>query len=203
LVSAGVLLYSLFFELVVLKQPQKGTSDHFYGRLVDFEQIVGIVPSNGATISEYGHAFAGDEREEQLLLPDAIADRITNFYCQTRARPPEGRPGYSCHTFVYFALGRVSTIGLFKTFTAFSSRMPENPDNLETGTAYVTRTADGIFNHSLLGIHRPAFSLSTPGDGMPLRIFENRDMLSLYGATDLVSYTPGRMDLPPRQSIFR
>jgi hypothetical protein len=177
-------------ELAIVKRPLLLPVEAAHDQLISCEQIVAMTPSNAATISEYGYTSDGNDREDVLALPDTVIDGLVDFYKQTRVKPVDARPGYSCHTFTYFTLGAIATIGRPDQFRFRTLGKQWRVDHLMSGQAYLTRNREGIYNHSMLGIDRPAFNLCVDGNDKPLRIYNNRDIMRAYNAKSLFRYQP-------------
>ena len=171
-------------ELVLSKRPVTktfGTNEGF--RPVAFEQVVGVSLPASKPVWEYKYKPDGSEIEESLSLEDGVAERIADFYEQTKARKHEKRPFHNCHTLAWYAVGAMAKVDYYPHIGHY----PDDPvevNNLKAGQTYSV-WSDGDLNHSLIGTHRPDYSLNVLGDYNPMMVIDNTTVMDIYKGTEI------------------
>jgi hypothetical protein len=175
-------------SLVLIKQPVRWETPpehHVYPFSMIGERVVGLVLPHSRPMIEHGYRLDGHESEEELVLPSPRAQRIGAFYERCLARETNDR--YNCHTFANYVMGKTVNFAYYvpyrwKQYDLVCSY------NLQAGEPYcvVDTCSEGTVSHSMLGINRSDASLGVLGDQGPLMIGQNKDMISMYGATHLV-----------------
>jgi hypothetical protein len=175
-------------ELVLSKVPVSGCLDFDDGtcRPLEYEWVVGINLPASKPIWEHGYVQDGTELEESLAIDTYTADRITDFYEQTRARKKEEWPFYSCHVLAMYAMGSLTKLEREISFSQFEMDYsdPIDTNTLEPGRAYSIFSKKEI-SHSLIGVNRPDYNLSVIGNYSPMVVSHNDQLIRAYAGTAL------------------
>jgi hypothetical protein len=176
-------------ELTLIKAPEV-TFVTPANRSIRGEQVVGITPPQAPTIVEYGYISNGGETEEQIVVDDTMGGHIADFFRQCVSTEPGKRPYHECHTFVWYALGKVKTLGRYESFR-IGGVYAADENLLQAGTAYAVADGQGTPNHSLLGMDGSDRSLSVLGENSSLlAVFSSEQLLRFYGGVAMQHILP-------------
>ena len=176
-------------ELVLSKRldRDKFTLYHETYTPFDFERVVGVSLPASKPVWEYKYKPNGIEIEESLAIDTDLADRIVDFYGQTKARKPKKRPFHNCHMFALYAAGAISKLDSYKYFE-MDADDPVATDVLELGKTYAIM-ADHDPCHSVIGINKPERSLSVLGDYGIMAVVNNALLMDLYQGNKMLPTT--------------
>ncbi len=153
------------------------------------QRIIGVNPVGSKTMLESGYTLDGSEQDKKLELPDEVSERIADFFDQAFTPDPLARPFYNCHSFAFYATGKITRLRRYSSFDGtFMGQMKGAP--LVTGDTYCTLTSTGIENHSLVATDASGENISVLGDNQPLVIMSSVDIIKFYGAVDLARFRP-------------
>lgn len=154
------------------------------------EKVVGISSTGSKTLWEYGYRPDGQESEEVVAFDNSkIIENVTDFYDRTIASDPEMREFYNCHAMVWYALGAITKLHRYESYDGIHYDEQAPHEDLEPGRGYHVN-ANGLVNHSVLGINRPDFSLSVLGDNNYLAVVDNPTLMKIYDGSSLFRVEP-------------
>lgn len=159
---------------IVTRQEKSGIG----GREFEYQRIVGITPSNAATMLDVDIDLEGAERERELCLSPEMLARLEEFYRVFRAtvrKPSEEWPWYHCHAFAAFMTGRISLQHILSRGPDYrwAKREVVESNEFMQGEAYGVVDHYGGNMHSVVGIDTPTESVSAQGTWGPIAIADN------------------------------
>lgn len=152
------------------------------------DKVVAMVAPGEYPVVEFGHEITGREQVEELDLSVGAVKRITDFYRQTRAAAADNYY-YNCHVFAGYAAGQIAELPTGRMWRSQWREQPAAPHALEPGEVYAIKDSAGFRLHSLVGINDPRKNLSVIGDGSPLVISQNDELIAAYHGTGLAHLT--------------
>lgn len=118
-------------------------------------------------------------RESSIHLPEKTAERVVDFYAQTRAMPEGQRPRHNCMLFAYFVLGKTTKIEAPQIYQ-WDGHEKADPTNMQSGEGYalVDRAGNGL--HDVIGIDQPDLSIGILGENNPLVVARTTALMAKY-----------------------